>query len=113
MRLQKPSSRSAQMTLQHARAICATAHAHFGWPSIALAQAIQFELPLGQKDVIGEWVPVGEPGESNVVFDGKKWLRGLRWEAVDEDLILRHVVGSGRRHFEVDLRTAPMVMAEL
>ena len=28
--------------------------------SIALAQAIQFETGLSQKDVIGEWVPESE-----------------------------------------------------
>jgi hypothetical protein len=34
-----------------------------GWHSIALAQAIQFDCALRQKDVIGEWVPESEPGE--------------------------------------------------
>jgi hypothetical protein len=113
IRLQKPTSRSEKMTSEYAQAICVTAREHFGWDSIAVAQALQFELPLGQKDVIGEWVPVGEPGESDVVVDGQKWLRGLRWEAIDGNLILCHAVGSGRRLIEVDLRTAPMVIAEL
>jgi hypothetical protein len=89
------------------------AHDHFGWDSIALAQALQFELMLSQKDVIGEWVPVGEPGESDVVWDGQKWLRGLRWSNIDRNLILRHVAGSSARTIEVDFRTAPMVMEEI
>ena len=41
---------------------------------IALAQAIQFELTLRQKDVIGEWIPQGEPGISDVIRGNNKWL---------------------------------------
>jgi hypothetical protein len=113
LRLESPSPRSVQMTLEQARAICDTARSHFGWYSIALAQALQYELPLSQKDVIGEWVPVGEPGDSNVVWDNKKWLRGLQWSSIDENLTLRHAVGSSGRKITVDLRTAPMVLREL
>ena len=101
------------MTADHARTICNTAREHFGWHSIALAQALQYELLLGQKDVIGEWVPVDEPGESDVAQLGQKWLRGLRWSNIDKNLILRHGLGSSGRRIEVDLRTAPMVIEEL
>jgi hypothetical protein len=113
--LESSPPRTVQMTADHARAICATAHRHFGWHSIALAQALQFELLLGQKDVIGEWVPFTEPGESDVIWAERKqkWLRGLRWSDIDKNLILRHTAGSGGRRIEVDLRTAPMVLEEL
>jgi hypothetical protein len=104
--------RLVQLTAEHVRQIRITARDHFGWQSIALAQALQFELMLSQKDVIGEWVPVGEPGESDVVLDGQKWLRGLRWSNIDHNLILRHAAGSGGRPIEVDLRTAPMIIEE-
>ncbi|MBR1149965.1 hypothetical protein [Bradyrhizobium sp. JYMT SZCCT0428] len=113
LQLDMSPPRRVEMTADHARAICKTAREHFGWHSIALAQALQFELLLGQKDVIGEWVPVGEPGESDVVQPGKKWLRGLRWSGIDDKLILSHQVGSGQRPIEADLRTAPMVTEEL
>jgi hypothetical protein len=105
--------RAVQITAEHVRAIRVTAHEHFGWDSIALAQALQFELLLSQKDVIGDWVPVSEPGESDIVRHEQKWLRGLRWSNIDKKLILRHSVGSGGRPIEVDLRTAPMVLEEL
>jgi hypothetical protein len=38
--------RSVQITAEHVRAIRVTAHEHFGWHSIALAQALQYELLL-------------------------------------------------------------------
>lgn len=110
LRLESSSPRRVQMTAGHVRAISKAAREHFGWPSIGLVQALQFELLLVQKDVIGEWVPVGEPGKSDVVVGDQKWLRGLRWSDIDENLILRHKVGSGGREIEVDLRTAPMVL---
>jgi hypothetical protein len=111
--LESSPPRTVQMTADHARAICATAHTNFGWHSIALAQALQFELLLGQKDVIGEWVPLAERGESGVIWQKRKWLRGLRWSDIDKNLILRHAVGSSGRRIEVDLRTAPMALDEL
>jgi hypothetical protein len=143
LRLENSPPRTVQMTAEHANAIRKTAREHFGWYSIALAQAFQFELLLGQKDVIGEWVPITEPGESDFTWTERKllrqkdivgewvpiekpdesglilaarkqkWLRGLRWSNIDQNLILRHAVGSSGRTIEVDLRTAPMVLEEL
>jgi hypothetical protein len=113
MRFRSLGPRQVQMTAEHVRAIRTTAHHHCGWDSIALAQALQFELLLSQKDVIGEWVPVAEPGNSDIVWREQKWLRGLRWGDIDKNLILRHSVGSSGRRIEVDLRTAPMVLEEL
>ena len=110
LRLDSSSPRRVKMTAAHVLAISKAARKHFGWPSIGLAQALQFELLRVQKDVIGEWVPVGEPGTSDLVVGGQKWLRGLRWSDIDENLILRHKVGSGGHEIEVDLRTAPMVL---
>lgn len=113
LRLENSPPRTVHMTVDHANAIRTTAREHFGWYSIALAQALQFELLLGQKDVIGEWVPIDESGASDVVWGERKWLRGLRWSNIDKNLILRHTVGSSGRIIEVDLRTAPMVLEEL
>ena len=94
------------MTAEQARAICAKAHEK-GRPSIALAQALQFEAGLPQKDVIGEWIPIDEPGEdSNVTFEDKeKWVRGLRWENIDQNLILRKNTAYGE--VVADLRMRP------
>ncbi|WP_275194455.1 hypothetical protein [Bradyrhizobium sp. CSA207] len=105
--------RLVQLTAENVQAIRRTAREHFGWYSIALVQAFQFELRLSQKDVIGEWVPIDEPGSSDFEINGRKWLRGLRWSDIDKNLILRHATGSSGRPIEVDLKKAPMVLAEL
>lgn len=112
MRFEMPKPRDARLTADHAIAIRAKAH-ELGQHSIALAQAIQFDLMLRQKDVIGEWVPLGEPGVSDVTFRSNKWLRGLRWEEIDVNRVLRHVTSKRQKAIEAPLGLAPMVMEEL
>ncbi len=66
---------------------------------IALAQAFQVDCDLRQKDVIGEWVPAAESDPGLSLIDHRsnlKWLRGLRWNHIDDNLILRHVASRGR-----------------
>lgn len=112
MRFAMAKPRNERMTAGQANAIRKIAHER-GRPSIALAQALQFDLMLRQKDVIGEWVPMSEPGISAVTNDGYKWLRGLRWEEIDDNLILRHTTSKRLKDIEIDLKLAPMVMEEL
>jgi len=104
--------RSAILTAAQAVALRRTAHAA-GYPSMALAQALQCDLMLRQRDVIGEWVPMSEPGTSDVHAYGMKWLRGLRWSEIDGNMILRHMTSKRQKEIEVDLKLAPMVMEEL
>lgn len=111
LRCKMPKARTERLTADQAVLIRKTAHA-MGLHSIALAQAFQFEAMLRQKDVIGEWVPVREPGTSDVLARGRKWLRGLRWSEIDANLILRHLTSKRQKEIEVDLRSAPMVMEE-
>lgn len=100
------------LTAKHAIALRAEAH-NRGLHSMALAQAFQFECMLRQKDVIGEWVPLSEPGLSDVTAGYDKWLRGLRWEEISDNLILRHTTSKRQKEIEIDLKLAPMVMEEL
>jgi hypothetical protein len=112
MRFEMPRPRTERLTADQAVAIRAKAH-EMGRPSIALAQAFQFELMLRQKDVIGEWVPLREAGISDVQADGLKWLRGIRWEEIDQNQVLRHVTSKRQKLIEISLRNAPMVLEEL
>lgn len=89
MEFENPKRRAEYITAEQANAIRAEAH-RCGLPSIALAQAIQFELMVRQKDVIGEWLPMSEPGVSAIHWAGKKWLCGMTWNEIDTDLTLTH-----------------------
>ncbi len=114
MRFQRGRPRTQRVTVEHAIAIRQVARKG-GHYSMALAQALQFELMLRQKDVIGEWLPkkLPEGGPSDVIVDKRKWVFGLRWEEIDEQLVLRHRTSKTGKAVVFDLKLAPMVMAEL
>lgn len=113
MRFQMGKARNTILTAEQATAIRKEAHAR-GKHSIALAQAFQFDCMFRQKDVIGEWVPMHEPGPPTEIHWGNnKWLRGIRWDEFDENLILTHVTSKRQKEVKIDLRYAPMVMEEL
>lgn len=112
MRFEMGKPRSGRLLADHAIAIRKLAHA-CGLHSVALAQAFQFECILRQKDVIGEWVPQSEVGVSDVLWHGKKWMRGLRWEEIDAELVLSHTTSKREKDIQADLKLAPMVMEEL
>jgi hypothetical protein len=110
MRFPLPKPRRAFLTAEHAIAVREKAH-DWGWYSIAMAQAFQFEAMLSQKHVIGEWVPLSEPGSSTHVWLGQKWLDGLRWEAVDRSGVLRQ--SNGNETILMDIFRSPMIAEEL
>lgn len=112
MRFQMGGARTESLTAEQAVAIRTEAHAR-GLHSIALAQAIQFDGMLRQKDVIGEYVPLSEPGASEITHEGTKWLRGLRWSEVDDNLICRHLTSKRQKVIELDFKIMPMVLEEL
>jgi hypothetical protein len=105
LKFPRPKARQERFTREMADKIRAAAHRK-GLPSIALAQALQFDLGLSQRDVLGEWVPMHEDGISVIHFEKKKWIRGAVWSEI-KDWVLYH---DGK---ELDLRHAKMVMEEL
>lgn len=113
MRFQGAKPRSVSVTADYAIAIRTKAREYFGWPSLALGQAFQFDCTLRQKDVVGEMVPLSEPGISEIIIRDQKWLRGIVWQEVDENLILRHVTSKKQKLVEIDLKLAAMVLEEL
>ncbi len=112
MRVPVAKPRRETITLPQMLAICDRATA-IGRTSIAFAQKIQFAATLRQKDVIGEWVPMSEPGESDIANDNKKWIRGIRWEEIDDNLILRHTTSKKQKEIIVDLTVDPLVRDEI
>lgn len=113
MRFQGTKARGVSVSYADAVAITVKAREEFGWYSLALAQAFQFECTLRQKDVIGEFVPLSEPGVSDIIVRGQKWLRGIVWQEIDANLILKHVTSKKQKLTEVDLKLAPLVLSEL
>jgi hypothetical protein len=111
MKFKQGKPREERLTVEQVNAIREAAHLH-GRPSIALGQAFQFECILRQKDVIGEWVPMNEPGLAVVHTGNEKWLRGITWQEIGSDLVLRHVTSKRQKMLEVPLAKAPMVVLE-
>lgn len=119
MRLPMGRARKERLTADHVVAIRAKAH-EMGRPSIALAQAFQFAGTLRQKDCLGEYLPLSEPELSDVIrpaarrgHQPMKWVRGIRWEEIDADDVLRHTTSKRGKEVVIDLKTDPMVMEEL
>lgn len=113
MKFPQGPGRTQTLVVEHINALRALAHDE-GCPSIALAQAIQFEGTFRQKDIIGEWVPIDEKGVSDVTSrDYGKWLRGIRWHKISHDLVLTHITSKKQKEVTVDLKLAPMVVEEL
>jgi hypothetical protein len=112
-RFPKSLPRNLRMTVEQVKAVRVKAHWQH-WDTMAMAQALQFELMLRQKELIGEWIPISEPGASKVTNDSeRKWLMGLCWEQIDENLILRHNHSSEKgEDIKFDLKLAPMVLEE-
>lgn len=111
LKFKAPKGRNEKLTAAQATAIRSMAHT-MKRPSIALAQAFQFDGGLLQKDTIGEWVPLDEEGVSEITADSFKWVRGIRWNEIDASLMLRHS-STWLGNIEFDLRKAPMVLEEL
>lgn len=114
VRLKAPSPREDYLTYDYAVAIIAKAHDE-GRPSMALAQALQYELTLRQKDVIGEWIPQSYAPDTSGIRNrhGKVWCNGLLWSHVDADLVLRKKTTKTGAEVVFNLMLYPLVMAEM
>lgn len=86
MEFKNPKPRTAAMTFAYAEAVCEKA-IEKGYLSIALAQALQFELTLRQIDVIGRWEPAGDD-MGGIVDRGTRWRDGLLWSHLDSKGVL-------------------------
>lgn len=117
MRFGQGEQRDARMTYEQALSIVETALER-DRRSIALAQALQFETTLRQKDVIGEWLPDSDNLVTNslsggIVSHGSRWANGLLWSDLDDDLILRKRTTKTGSVVEFTLTEYPLVMRAL
>jgi hypothetical protein len=111
MRFQMPKSRLSKLTLEQVRKIRSAAH-DLGLGSIALAQTIQFELAMRQKDVIGEWVP-REGASGGITHKNTFWTGGMVWSDIDADMILRKTHVKTGFTVEHDLGLYPDILHEI
>lgn len=112
MRFAKPEARKTFLSYDQAVAVIEKAH-EMGMPSIALAQALQFELTMRQKDVIGEYLPKGTPADSDIVYNGQRWVNGLLWEHLGEDGVLRKKTSKTGAEAVFELARYPLVVQEI
>lgn len=130
MRFELPARRRQQLSYGQAEAIVRQAIKDKR-SSVALGQALQFELSLRQKDVIGEWFaePPGGHGQQGIYAHGWRWANGLLWSDVSADgvlskettktaalghwqLSLYPLVAMALEAFPADKRIGPMIVSE-
>ena len=112
MKFEIPKRRSQVLTYDMAVAIIAKAH-ELGRPSVALAQALQFETALRQANVVGLWAPHAEAGEGPFRTGKLTWASGLRWEDIDDDLVLTLETTKTGATVTHALGEMPLVKAEI
>lgn len=112
MRFPMAKPRTERITYEQVVAHVAEAHLQ-GYASVAFADVLQFEGILRQKDAIGALVPKDEKEHSDLIVGEFKWVRGARWNELDDNLILHHVTSKKKKMVHISLRDAPLVMQEL
>ncbi len=111
MRFEQPPRRETAITYDMVVSIIAKAHEQ-GRPSIALAQALQFETSLRQTDVVGIWIRKPGGVGSPYAVKGKQW-RGLLWQDISSELILTLKTSKNGATAGYDLAAMPLVKAEI
>ena len=118
MEFKQSKPRTVILTYDHAVAIIARAN-ETGRPSIALAQALQFETALRQRDVIGEWEPGEEKPSSGIMLTSpngrrnRRWANGLTWSHIGSDGVLRKTTTKTAAAIEVPVSLCPLVEQEI
>lgn len=88
MGFEQPKARREKITFAQVQAFCKYAAAN-GRLSLAIAQAIQFELTMRQIDVIGYWEPLQDGENQQGIIDRRqRWSGGLLWNHIDADGVL-------------------------
>ncbi|PYE25054.1 hypothetical protein C8J32_1047 [Rhizobium sp. PP-CC-3A-592] len=110
MRFHVPRGRTAAISFEQTKAICELAISK-GRLSIALAQALQFELTLRQIDVIGRWEDAEEVGIGGIVYRGQRWRDGLLWSDIDDKGVLVKATSKTGKVAEHDTMQYPFLRA--
>lgn len=116
MRFPTPARRRIAMSAEQAASIQSTA-LEMGFPSMAIAVALQFWTALRQRDVIGEWLPDAGARDGAIRRPGHRWHIGLVWgehiDPVTLDMRKPTSKSNGRVTVEHALAEIPAVVAAL
>ena len=111
MEFSAPPPRRERLTFEQVQAICAEAIRR-GRLSIALAQALQFELTLRQIDVIGEWEP-HQGASGGILSLNRRWAGGLLWSHINADGVLTKITTKTGAEAVHDTRAYPFLSSIL
>lgn len=124
MRFEKPEARRQYLTADHVIAFIKKA-IELQFPSMALAQAFQYETALRQKDVIGEWWPDEDhrsqrnrlrKAQGLPPIMTETWTSGLVWGThVSPNLIMAKPTSKSKfKKLAIsDINLCPLIMAEI
>lgn len=111
MRFKMPPKRTSALMAHHVEMFIDKAVAQNRF-SLALGTALQFELGMRQRDVIGEWEPLeGEAPQSAYVLNRRQWVNGLQWTNISPDMVLTKKTTKTGQVVTHDLTLCPMSMA--
>lgn len=113
MEFSAPAARTKQITFDQAKKVCEQAIKEDRL-SIAIAQALQFELTMRQIDVIGRWEPI-EPTEdqTGIVDKRQRWSGGLAWSHINSAGILEKVTTKTKQEAVHDTMAYPYLRSVL
>jgi hypothetical protein len=110
MRFKGPARRRIKLELHHVEAFIPKA-VEMGRLSLALGTAIQFEMMMRQKDVIGEWERLGDTQPSlGIVLNGHRWVNGLTWADIPSSMVISKDTTKTGATVVADLKLCPLVM---
>lgn len=89
-----PAPRGKEMTFAMASAVLDEALTA-GIRSIALGQALQFELGLRQIDVIGTWVK-SDTATGGLTYRGRRWTGGITWADLTAERLAKRTSKTGQ-----------------
>lgn len=111
MRFKMPQKRTSALMAHHVEAFIKKAVSQDRF-SLALGTALQFELGMRQRDVIGEWEPLdGDTPTSAYVLNRRQWVNGLQWLDISPDWVLTKKTTKTGQVVTHDLTLCPMSRA--
>jgi hypothetical protein len=112
LKFEGTKARKVSVSAEQADAIRYKARLHFGWYSMRSRRHSSLSARCVRRTLSANGCRLRSPASRRCHLQGKKWIRGIDWSEIDENLILKHVTSKKQKETEVDLKLAPMVLEE-